>query len=178
MNVGASKPSDYGRYFQWGDTQGWATEQVGKDKQFTWDDYKWSVNGSSTNFRKYKTEGDVLELEDDAAHVIMGGDWHMPTPEQIQELINETDNTWTTQDGVNGRLFTSKTVPSKSIFFPAAGNAWDGSLDNSGGSGNVWSSMLSSNNVNNGQNLSFNSGNVLLYSSSRYYGRSVRGVLG
>ena len=39
-NVGASKPSDTGLYFQWGDTKGYTAEQVGKDKQFDWDDYK------------------------------------------------------------------------------------------------------------------------------------------
>lgn len=31
-NVGASKPSDYGLYFQWGDTIGYPKDQIGKDK--------------------------------------------------------------------------------------------------------------------------------------------------
>ena len=110
MNVGADKPSDSGLYFQWGDTKGYTKEQVGKDKQFNWANYKWSVNGSSSNFSKYATKGATLELEDDAANANMGGDWHIPTPGQIKELINtaNTTNTWTTQDGVNGRLLTSK----------------------------------------------------------------------
>ena len=45
MNVGASKPSDYGLYFQWGDTSGYTADQVGKGKQFAsdWNDYKWGV---------------------------------------------------------------------------------------------------------------------------------------
>ena len=29
-NVGASKPSDYGLYFQWGDTNGYDFSQIGK----------------------------------------------------------------------------------------------------------------------------------------------------
>ena len=29
-NVGASKPEDFGLYFQWGGTQGYTNEQVGK----------------------------------------------------------------------------------------------------------------------------------------------------
>ena len=31
-NVGASKPTQSGLYFQWGDVQGYKTEQVGKEK--------------------------------------------------------------------------------------------------------------------------------------------------
>ena len=237
MNVGASKPSDYGLYFQWGDTSGYTADQVGKDKQFAsdWSDYKWSVNGSSSNFSKYKTTGAtleleddaahanmggdwhiptpaqikelfdnttrttvrisrnvikgirfkkyttpgaILELEDDAAHVNMGGDWHMPTPTQIQELTANTTNTWTTQDGVNGRLFTSK-KNGKSIFIPAAGDAWDGSVNGSRNIGVGWSSMLSKSNVLGGQHFYFNSSIVLEgYDGHRYDGLSVRGVVG
>jgi len=178
MNVGASKPSDTGLYFQWGDTTGYTAEQVGKDKQFDWDNYKWSIDGSSSNFSKYKTTGARLELEDDAAYVNMGGTWKMPTPTQIQELLNGTTSTWTKLDGVNGRLFTSKTDTSKSIFIPAAGYASSGSLAYSGSSGVVWSSMLSTGNVYYGQYLGFRSSFVDLYYNYRYYGFSVRGVLG
>ena len=153
MNVGASKPSDFGLNFQW---------------------------GIDSNFSKYNTAGDTLDLEDDAANIHMGGDWHMPTPDQIRELINtaNTTNTWTTQDGINGRLFTSKTDTSKSIFIPAAGYAWDGSLYDVGDSGSVWSSMLSAGNVNYGQSLVFNSGEIYLGNLNCNFGRSVRGVLG
>ena len=107
MNVGASKPSDYGLYFQWGDVQGYTFDQVGLKKKFAmdWSDYKCGV---APNFTKYKRYGTTLELEDDAAHVNMGGDWHIPTPEQCQELIDNTTSEWTTQNGINGRLFTSK----------------------------------------------------------------------
>lgn len=175
-NVGASKPSDVGLYFQWGDTSGYTAEQVGKDKQFTWNDYKFSIDGSSSNFSKYTTTGATLDLEDDAAHTNMGGSWHMPTPEQCQELIDNTTSEWTTQDGVNGRLFTSDN--GKSIFIPAAGNAWDGSVHVSRRYGYVWSSMLSEDYVNYGQSLNFDSSNVGLSGSYRYCGRSVRGVLG
>ena len=179
-NVGASSPGESGLYFQWGDTVGYTAGQVGngdgKHKFASdWSDYKFGV---SPNFSKYATTGETLELKDDAANANMGGDWHMPTPTQIQELINETTNTWTTKYGVNGRLFKSKTDPSKSIFFPAAGYAWNGSLDNSGDDGLVWSSMLSANGVSYGQYLYFYSGSVGLYDDGRNYGFSVRGVLG
>ena len=138
MNVGASNPSDAGLYFQWGDTVGYSKDQVGKDKQFNWSDYKW---GTSSNFTKYTTTGATLELEDDAAHVNMGGDWHMPTPEQIQELIDNTTQKTTTL----GITFTSKNdILKPSIFIPSAGLANNGKVQNIGTYGYVWSSMLSS----------------------------------
>lgn len=181
MNIGASKPSDSGLYFQWGDTIGCTKEQVGKEKQFNWSDCKWRLSGDSYSgiaFTKYTTEGATLDLEDDAAHANMGGDWHMPKPTQIRELIDETTNTWTTQDGVYGRLFTSKNDSSKSIFIPAVGRAWDGSLNGRGSNGSVWSSVLSPNNVRLGQYLFFNSSNVYLSIYYRYNGLPVRGVIG
>ena len=178
MNVGASKPSDYGLYFQWGDTKGYTKEQIEKEKQFDWANYKFSIHGSSTNFSKYTTLGETLDLEDDAAHANMGGSWRMPTPTQFSELLSNTTNTWTTQDGVNGRLFTSKTDTSKTIFFPAAGGAWGGSLDGSGGDGYYWSSMLSTYNVYSGRDLNFYSDDVYLSDIGRGNGFSVRGVLG
>ena len=182
MNVGASKPSDSGLYFQWGDTQGYTAAQVGTgegQKKFASDesDYKFDVY---PNYSKYTTTGATLDLEDDAAHTNMGGNWHMPTPTQISELINtaNTTSTWITQDGVNGRLFTSKKDGSKSIFIPAAGRAWGGSVVNSGSNGCVWSSMLSSDDVDSGQDLYFGSGGVDLDYYGRFDGLSVRGVVG
>ena len=182
MNVGASKPSDSGLYFQWGDTQGYTASQVGTgegQKKFASDesDYKFGVY---PNYTKYTTKGATLDLEDDAVHANMGGDWHMPTPTQISELINtaNTTSTWETQDGVNGRLFTSKKDGTKSIFIPAAGFAWDGSVQDSGDNGYVWSSMLNAGYVNLGQYLFFVSGYVYLININRCNGLSVRGVVG
>ena len=177
-NVGASKPTDYGLYFQWGDTKGYTKDQVGKDKRFIWSDYKWSINGSDSNFSKYTTGNARLELEDDAAHVNMGGDWHTPTPTQIQELLDNTTTTWTTLDDVNGRLFTSKKNFSKSIFIPAAGDAWKVLIECNGIYGSIWSSMLSVIYVNGGQYLSFSSRDTGLGSYVRRIGFPVRGVIG
>ena len=85
-NVGASKPSESGLYFQWVDTKGYDKDQVGKDKQFHWNDYKWNPLGDYETFTKYTTPGEALELVDDAAHANMGGDWHMPAPYQFREI--------------------------------------------------------------------------------------------
>lgn len=178
-NVGADKPSDFGLYFQWGDTKGYTSNQVGEGegkKAFTWDDYKWKWNNTKINI-KYTTTDKALEVEDDAAHVNMGGDWHMPTHTQCQELIDNTTTAWTTQDGIKGMLFTSTKDKSKSIFIPAVGRAWDGSVQGSGSYGHVWSSVLSTSNVGRCQDLSFSSDVVDLFSDYRINGFPVRGVL-
>ena len=182
MNVGASSPSESGLYFQWGEIKGYTKEQIGKEKKFEYDfsDYKFSIDGSNTNFSKYIKEGAISELEDDAAHVNMGGIWHMPTPDQISELIYNTTSEWVELDGVNGRLFTSNKDTSKSIFIPAAGGAMDGSVFTNGYDGFAWSSMLSTILVGYGQSIYFNSEYIYLSYNffSRCNGFPVRGVIG
>ena len=90
-NLGAEKETDAGLYFQWGDTQGYTKEQVGVDKQFDWTDYKFSIDGSSSNFSKYTgSDKTVLDLEDDAANAMLGGNWRMPTYDECKELYQNT----------------------------------------------------------------------------------------
>ena len=47
-------------------------------------------------------------------------EYDYPTLDQMNELLDNTTSEWTTQNGVNGRRFTSK-VNGKSVFLPAAG---------------------------------------------------------
>ena len=181
MNVGANKPSDAGLYFQWGDTKGYAKDQVGKEdgkKKFSkdWRDYKY---GTKPNFTKYVDNSSTLDLEDDAAHVHMGGDWHMPTPDQINELFANTTSEWVKRDDVNGRLFTSKKDVSKSVFIPAAGDAENGLIFGIGRYGFVWSNMLNSKHNDSGRTFGFISVSANLDNYlSRFCGLSVRGVIG
>ena len=62
------------------------------------------------------------------------------------------------------------------LFFPAAGNCNDGSLNNTGVNGNFWSCALSSGDEVNAQNLNFNSGEVELNNNNRVLGLPVRPV--
>lgn len=48
-----------------------------------------------------------------------GSGWCMPTYNQWRELKVSTNTSWTTQNGVNGRLFTASN--GNSLFLPAAG---------------------------------------------------------
>ncbi len=144
-NVGADNPEDYGDYFAWGETQ--------PKEYYDWSTYQYA-NGTSwqdPQLTKYCTNADygyngftddltTLLPEDDAATANWGSDWRMPTKEEWQELYNNTTVTWTTQNGVNGRLFTASN--GNSLFLPAAGCRYYSGLDYAGSWGSYWSSSL------------------------------------
>ena len=186
MNVGASNPSEYGLYFQWGDTSGYTADQVGEgegQKAFKENDYKWYLSGTlqedNLKLKKYTIHNAILDLEDDAANVHMGGNWHMPTPKQCQELIDNTTTAWTTSnDGVKGMKFTSKKDMSKFIFIPAAGYVYYGLVDEIGYSGSIWSSSTSDKGVDGSLSLGCFSAEPFLFDDSRINGFPVRGVIG
>lgn len=173
-NVGANAPEEYGDYFAWGET-------VPKDYYY-WDTYKW-CNGSYTTLTKYCTRSDYgyngfvdnkteLDPEDDAATVNWGPSWRMPTTEQQRELCEKCSSVWTTQNGVNGRLFTGPN--GNTLFLPAAGYRWHESLEYAGSFGYYWSRTLYSGYPNGAYYLCFGSGSVDW--GSRYYGLTVRAV--
>ncbi|MBQ6728596.1 MAG: hypothetical protein IJQ83_00515 [Bacteroidales bacterium] len=176
-NVGADNPEDYGGYFAWGETQP-------KD-YYDWSTYQY-CNGSNSTMTKYCTNADygnngfvdnqtTLFPEDDAATTNWGSDWRMPTKEEWQELYNNTTWTWTTQNGVNGRLFTA--ANGNSLFLPAAGSRWDGELDYAGSYGYYWSSSLYTDRPGSAWYLDVNSGDTYVGNNYRYVGFSVRPVL-
>ena len=181
-NVGAEKETDYGDYFMWGSTGPNTADEC------TWVSYKY-CDGPYDTLTKYNTSSlygenpdniTTLESVDDAASQIMGGDWRMPTKDEIQELIDNTDSEWVEDfngTGVNGRKFTSKTNTSKYIFIPAAGVCGDGSVYNVGYYGYVWSSSLGTSYSANAWYLYFNSGSCYMSYSNRCDGLSVRGVM-
>ena len=185
MNVGAKSITDYGLYFQWGDTQGYTAEQVGTgegQKAFALSDYKWYDTEMSA-FTKYNSTDKkiVLDLDDDAVHAAWGDFWRMPTAEEFQALGDAVTTTFVTdynKSGVNGLLCTAKDGSNKTLFFPACGNAYDGSMSNVGISGSYWSSSLIIGNVIFAFELYFNSDGVIWQGvNTRYYGKCVRGVL-
>lgn len=168
MNVGATSPEDNGGYFAWGEIQPKST--------YNWGSYFDSLDGSSTNFNKYSTsKKTTLDPEDDAAHVNWGGDWRMPTSNEVNELINNCTWTWTTQNGVNGYKVTSK-KNGNSIFLPTAGCRNDSSLYGVGSYGDFWSSSLYSSYSNDAYYLYFSSSNVGRNYGYRSNGHGVRAV--
>ena len=154
-NVGAETPEDYGDYFAWGET-------APKDS-YTEDNYTYSDNPTT------------LPSDHDAAAANWGGGWRMPTQAEFEELYNNTTMTWTTQNGVNGRLFTA--ANGNSLFLPAAGCRYQSSLYFADGDGLYWSSSLDTGSPYNAWDLGFGSGYCGMYSyDGRDVGLSVRAV--
>ena len=175
-NVGATKPEEYGNYFAWG--------EVEPKADYTWSTYKW-CNGSCYTMTKYCTESDygtvdnktVLDKEDDAAAVNMGGSWRMPTIEEQQELIDECTWTWTTLNGINGCNVEGPN--GNSIFLPAAGyiNTFNPGFLFAGSKAALWSSTLSTKGSVYSSYLFFTSDGVNYYYNGERSGLcTVRGV--
>ena len=102
------------------------------------------MTGAPTNsefgyngFTDNKTE---LDPEDDAATANWGPEWRMPSLAQIKELYMNCTWVWTTQNGINGRLFTASN--GASLFLPATGDRWQGEFKNVGSWGYYWSREL------------------------------------
>ena len=175
-NVGADTPEDYGHYFAWGETQpkdtyNWNTYQYCMGSNNTLTKY---CNNSSYGYNGFTDNLTTLLPEDDAATANWGNGWRMPTKEEWQELYQNTTHTWTTQNGVNGRLFTASN--GNSLFLPAAGYRLDGSLGYAGSLGDYWSSSLYTGYPYYAWGLNFNSVDSGMDYSYRDYGWSVRAV--
>ncbi len=192
-NLGASKPEDYGGYYQWAGTQDVTDTNIsldwdncpyhtGSDYERGWTKYVpsekssyWSGSGSPDN----KT---VLDPEDDVAHVILGGKWRLPTIEEWEEIMNTSNCswTWTSINGINGYKVQSRKVgyTSNWIFLSAAGYRGGGDLSGVGSYGLYWHSSLRTASLSpyNAYNLGFTSGYVDTYTYGRYFGQSVRPV--
>ena len=130
-NVGASSPEDYGGYFAWAEV----SEKSGEGAyNGNWNDYRY---GTYDNFTKYNGTDNrtFLDLTDDAARVIMGGLWRIPTDAQVREL-RALSSVWTSLNGVNGRLFTGNN--GNTLFIPAAGFKNTGELIDAGTTCYMW----------------------------------------
>lgn len=146
-NIGAATETEYGDYFMWGSTtpntnticdwehapfNGGYTEY--NDEYFTTHQSEWlddNVNGFPT-----------LKPKFDAATQIMGGNWRMPTQDDLNELYNHTNQKWIRDSNSDliGCKFISTKDTSKYIFIPASGYRRNSVFDLQGRYGYVWSS--------------------------------------
>ena len=178
-NVGATNPEDYGDYFAWGETSP-------KD-EYSWDAYMYAngISDDDPKLTKYCNESrygnnsfsdtlTLLEACDDAATANWGAGWRMPTDTEMAELRTNCTMSWTTQNGVNGRLFTGQN--GNSIFLPAAGYYYNSGLVGVGSSGGYYSSSLYTGCPNSAWNINFYSGGCSVNRSRRCSGLSVRPV--
>lgn len=153
MNVGAVAPQDTGYYYAWGETEP-------KDI-YSWMAYRFRTDGESEKdsvYSKYVTNSDygtvddktTLEPEDDVAHIRWGGRWHIPTSDDLEELMDE-DNctwTWTTMKGVAGYKIQSRKKGYRRhyVFLPAVGLRYFPAIPEDSFSHAYWSGTLFDNN--------------------------------
>lgn len=183
-NLGASSEEEYGLYYQWGDTVGYTKEQVLEEKKINCHDYKFSVDGSTKEYRKYNSKDgkNVVNIVDDAAYKELGDNWRIPTKEDFQELIDNTTTEIALINGVKGMKFISKNNGNY-IFFPFAGYANSDSMYHIKSWFSCWASKLNSlNSVELNNNCAwalYGNNNGYTGLSGSYYrtsGRSIRGI--
>ena len=186
-NVGATKPEEYGYYFWWGDTvgytntgSGWISVKDGMSIRFTDSGTAASTYGKDSaallSVGYIDSTGNLAPAHD-AATAHLGSPWRMPTKDEIDALVSKCTTTWTTRNGVYGRLVTGKgTYSDKSIFLPAAGDGYDSNIRSAGSYGLYWSSTPDSDGSSAAWRLCFSLSDFGQYGYNRYRGQSVRPV--
>ena len=175
-NIGAVSPEDYGDFFAWGETQpktiyNWNTYQYCNGSENTLTKY---CNDSTYGYNGFTDNLITLLPENDAATANWGTDWRMPTQEEWQELLDNTTCTWTTQNGVNGKLFTA--TNGNTLFLPAAGYHTGYNFYYANNNGYYWLSSLNIDYPARAWSLNFVSTNYNFNFRARYMGQSVRAV--
>ena len=218
---GTTTPVQIGDYFQWGANKGYCGDESASDKglliykifsitfdpsasgAFTASFTSWKDAGGSFNtsykspyydgsaYTNYKAKGAGLAEGDDAARILWGDTWRMPTSSEFKAMRDATYWAWDAKDcgyyvfmpglgtsgaaGGRANINTSDDKTKALLFFPAAGLGSNTSLSNAGTFGFYWSGTLYS---------SKNAYDLLLSSSDvgpqrnnfRYCGISVRPV--
>ena len=173
----AASESDYGDYFAWGATKPWYTSYKGttingwKNDYSTYGYVKYNTpyyNSKNDSYAKY-TDGNTLDMNDDAANVILGGDWQIPTKAIWDVLVNIYTKGW--DEVRKGYTFTNN---GQTLFLPAAGYVDLTSFKYVGSYVRYWSGTAESS--INAYRLSFNGSTLNVGNSARSNGYPVRPV--
>ena len=132
----------YGNYYSWGESK--VKNDYSYDTLTFCDDNR--------NLTKYCEKDGLTQLlpEDDVAYIKQkchNFKFHIPTKEQVEELLKYTTLSWTENQkingkiikGLNGVMFTSK-INGNSLFFPAAGYMTGEHTQNEKIDGGIWTS--------------------------------------
>ena len=103
MNLGASSIQDEGLWYTWGGLQGYTLQQI---------------DGHQAPFPYNNQNIEILPIEYDAARANWGGDWEIPTENQVKELVNYTTKEVIQIEGIKVLKLISKLNSQKYIYFP------------------------------------------------------------
>lgn len=173
------EPVVNGDYFQWAVYEGFTqpSQTIADKGLLIYNSFqnKYTINGATTNkmsFKDGKTSGftggpysgnskytttfkTILEKEDDAASILWGDPWRMPTKEEFEALLNTDTTHWEYDSTAYGKYvfkigedYSDKTKAI--LFFPLAGYYPSGVnyKHTDIANGRYWSSSLDNNNGN------------------------------
>lgn len=81
------------------------------------------MSTEASDYNKENTLSNISGSEYDIAHVKWGGDWRLPTYDEMKELVDNTTTKADTINNVPGLLFTSK-INGNNMFMPANGSRY------------------------------------------------------
>lgn len=135
-NVGAKEPQNTGLFFSFGDV-------VGQEYK----EGSWFGEGFSSDASFELDANNCLKPQYDAARVILGGKWRMPTVEDFEELVDFNNNdlrcAYVESFGyynISGHIIVARN--GNFVFFPCSGRGKDDSLERVGRQGYFWSNKL------------------------------------
>ncbi len=120
FNLGASYPADYGDYYAWG--------EMAAKESYTEENYTLKTAPSNLT----KAGRDVVREK-------LGGNWRMPTGEELKALRRTCHLTHEMINGVKMAKYTNL-KNNNSIYFPMGGYKRDNSVREIGRSGYYWAS--------------------------------------
>lgn len=161
-NIGATAPKESGKYFAWGETSGYEPDGSSFFLPYSWNSYCEQSSFVEWSSLPYDNVTKILSSTYDAAAYTWGSTWRMPTGGDTGEFKALFDATYWKWDGTDKGYYVYAPDPSSDagqinsygtgtydksnalLFFPAAGNGYNTSLNDSGNLGNYWSSTLES----------------------------------
>lgn len=160
-NLGASSPEDYGGLYGWADPTGVKR---------------------STNLNDYPNANppkNIAGTEYDIAREMWGVGWRIPSVNEMWSLLANSNEEWTSIDGVKGVKYTSK-INGNSLFFPVAPIRYGNSVDSESET-YYWLSNLDDENPELGNTFYIFYRNDHLYDyptagKQRYFGLPIRPV--
>lgn len=121
-NIGASEPTQVGKYFQWGELEGLEANDPNFSDVTSWSAYKFAdtaVGSNTVSITKYNSIDNLTELEvaDDIAHIDLGGYWRIPSKQDWEELVTHTN--------VFLQLLDGTVIPRTTIVGGTMPNGWN-----------------------------------------------------
>lgn len=151
----------------------WAVYNVGADSSnIKGNYYCWGYTTPTTSYNNNYGNNTSFTIEQDAAHVNMGGDWCIPSLQDFSELSDYT--TYSYDNSNNSIIFTSKADPSLSIFLPLRGSSRTGRTDE----GYYMTTDIGTTNTAYYMTFSFESGSSPSFTNMpRAYGTLIRPII-